>query len=51
MPRSRCDVWAAGEMLCLNCGHDEGIHVWLMGSEPVECPGCGEMMCVPKEED
>ena len=54
MSRSRCDVWAVGEMLCLNCGRGGDIHTWLLGTEPVECPSCGEMFCVPiepKEEE
>ena len=43
------EKWATGKMLCLACGFDRGIHVWFVGSEPVECPRCTEMMCVPKD--
>lgn len=46
------ELWAQGEMMCLGCGCDRPyIHVWLVGSEPVECPECSEMLCVPKEAE
>ncbi len=41
------ETWATGTMVCLDCGEDEDVHVWLVGSEPVECPHCGEFACVP----
>jgi hypothetical protein len=42
------ELWATGEMLCLHCGQNKGyIHAWMLNSEPVECPECGEMGCVP----
>lgn len=44
---TRVEKWATGPMLCLYCGCSEGIHAWLVGSEPVECSVCGEMACVP----
>lgn len=47
MDSSQGKKWASGPMLCLACGYDKAIHVWLAGNEPVECPKCGEMMCVP----
>lgn len=46
---ARPEYWAAGEMVCLGCGHDRGVHCWLVGSEPVECPECGEALCVPRD--
>jgi hypothetical protein len=45
------EAWAAGELICLGCGYDEGIHTWLVGSEPVECSECSEMLCVPKDTE
>lgn len=46
------ELWATGEMVCLSCGYGEpDIHVWALGSEPVECPECGLVLCVPKEAD
>jgi hypothetical protein len=42
-------LWVASEMVCFGCGYDEGIHVWMIGSEPVECPECGFSLCVPKD--
>lgn len=44
-------MWAADEMVCRGCGCDEGVHIWLVGSEPVECPECGEMLMVPKDAE
>ncbi len=43
------EMWAAGEMICLGCDETEGIHTWLVGSEPVECASCGEMLVVPMD--
>lgn len=45
------ETWASGEMVCLGCGNDEGIHIWLVGSEPVECDWCSEALMVPKEPE
>ena len=47
------EVWATGEMLCLGeaCDYEGGVHLWMIGSEPVECPQCGENFCVPKEAE
>lgn len=42
------EEWASGYLLCLFCGH-EHIGAWLIGSEPVECPQCEEMACVPED--
>lgn len=44
---SKPETWATGEMVCLSCGANEGIHVWLIDSEPVECHKCGDVLCVP----
>lgn len=49
MSESTSETWATGEMVCLNCGEDEGVHVWMVGSEPVECPVCSQMKMVPKD--
>lgn len=47
----RCEVWLTGPMVCFGCGFDEGTHIWLEGSEPVQCPECREHLCVPVEEE
>lgn len=43
--------WACGALFCTSapCGYqsDEDVHVWAIGSEPVECPECGAHSCVP----
>lgn len=40
--------WGAGYLLCLSCA-EEHVGTWLIGSEPVECPECGKMSCVPHD--
>lgn len=42
------EVWAAGTLLCLGCG-EEHVGVWMIGSEPVECPHCSMDLCVPAD--
>ncbi len=44
-------TWATGEMLCLACEYDGGVHTWHTDSEPVECPKCHEFQCVPKRAE
>lgn len=42
------EVWASGTMVCLYC-NAEHVGAWLIGSEPVECPYCSQMGCVPTD--
>lgn len=39
-------LWGSGYLLCLSCD-EEHLGVWEIGSEPVGCPECGAVACVP----
>lgn len=45
------EMWATGDMLCLECDYEGGVHVWMIDSEPVQCPQCGGNFCVPRDAE
>jgi hypothetical protein len=45
------ELWVVGEVLCPSCGYHQDIHVYLLGSEPIQCARCLQMLCVPVDAE